>query len=100
METHRLHEELLRRTVEVLVVGCGGNGSAIAAGLPYLHGAMLAQGHPYQLHVAVIDGDTVSPFNRVRQPFARSEAGINKAIVLVNSINLFGDWTGPRSREP
>jgi hypothetical protein len=47
METHRLHEELLRRSVEVLVVGCGGNGSAIAAGLPYLHSAMLAQGHPY-----------------------------------------------------
>jgi hypothetical protein len=36
METHMLHEELLRRTVEVLVVGCGGNGSAIIGGLPFL----------------------------------------------------------------
>ena len=26
METHKLHEELLRKTVEVLVVGCGGKG--------------------------------------------------------------------------
>ena len=100
METHRLHEELLRRTVEVLVVGCGGNGSAIAAGLPYLHSAMLAQGHPHGLHVTVMDGDIVSPFNCVRQPFARSEVGINKAIVLVNRINLFWglDWAAiPRA---
>jgi len=37
METHKIHQELLRRQVRVLVVGCGGTGSAIAAGLPYLH---------------------------------------------------------------
>lgn len=89
MEMHKLHDELLRRAVEVLVVGCGGNGSAIVAGLPYLHSAMLAQGHPFGLHATVMDGDTVSPFNCVRQPFARSEVGLNKAIVLVNRINLF-----------
>jgi PRTRC genetic system ThiF family protein len=100
MDTHRLHGDLLRRTVEVLVVGCGGNGSAIAAGLPYLHSAMLAQGHPYGLHVTVIDGDTISPFNSVRQPFANSEIGLKKAVVLVNRINLFWglDWTAvPRA---
>jgi hypothetical protein len=41
-----------------------------------------------------MDGDTVSPFNCVRQPFARTEAGINKAVVLVSRINLsWGlDW--------
>jgi hypothetical protein len=37
METHTIHRELLRRRVRVLVVGCGGTGSAIATGLPYLH---------------------------------------------------------------
>ncbi len=37
METHKIHQELLRRQVRVLVVGCGGTGAAIAAGLPYLH---------------------------------------------------------------
>ena len=89
METHRLHAELLEREVRVLVVGCGGNGSAIVAGLPYLHSAMLAQGHRDGLHVTVMDDDAVSPFNSVRQPFARSEIGLNKAIVLVNRINLF-----------
>jgi PRTRC genetic system ThiF family protein len=89
MEIHRLHEELLQREVRVLVVGSGGNGSAICGGLPYLHSAMLAQGHPYGLHVTVMDGDNVSAFNSVRQPFAKSEVGLNKAIVLVNRINLF-----------
>ncbi len=45
--------------VRVLVVGCGGTGSSILGGLPYLHQAMLVQGHPYGLHVTVMDGDTV-----------------------------------------
>ena len=89
MDTHRLHEELLEREVRVLVVGCGGNGSAILTGLPYLHSAMLAQGHPYGLHVTVMDDETVSPFNSVRQPFAKSEVGLNKAIVLVSRLNIF-----------
>jgi PRTRC genetic system ThiF family protein len=95
METHRLHGELLRRTVEVLIVGCGGSGGAIAVALPYLHNAMLAQGHPHGLHVTVMDGDTISPFNSVRQPFTKSEIGLNKAIVLMNRLNLFWglDWT-------
>jgi hypothetical protein len=30
MESHHIHPELLRLKVRVLVVGCGGNGSAIA----------------------------------------------------------------------
>ena len=43
---HTLNSDLLRRAVRVLVIGCGGSGSAIASGLPYLHQAMLAAGHP------------------------------------------------------
>ena len=100
METHKLHEELLRKPVEVLVVGCGGNGSAIVGGLPFLQQAMIAQGHPYGLHVAVMDGDAVSPVNCVRQPFSKREVSLNKAIVLVNRINLFWGlrWTAiPRA---
>jgi hypothetical protein len=50
---------------------------------------MLVQGHPYGLCVTVMDGDTVSPFNCVRQPFSRSEIGLNKGIVLMTRINLF-----------
>jgi len=44
--THTLPSHLLTQTVRVAVVGCGGSGSAIAAGLPLLHQAMLAFGHP------------------------------------------------------
>ena len=73
----------------MLVVGCGGTGSSIIGGLPYLHQAMLAQGHPYGLRVTVMDGDTISPFNCVRQPFSQGEIGLYKGIVLVNRINLF-----------
>jgi PRTRC genetic system ThiF family protein len=89
MEIHRIHPELLERQVRVLVVGCGGTGSAVVAGLPYLHQSLMAYGHPGGLHVTVIDGDVISPANCVRQPFARSEIGLNKAIVLVNRLNLF-----------
>jgi len=94
MELHTIHAELLRRRVRVLVVGCGGTGSAIAAGLPYLHQAMIANGHPAGLHVTLMDGDAISPTNCVRQPFSRSEIGLYKAVVLVNRLNVFWglDW--------
>jgi PRTRC genetic system ThiF family protein len=36
-----------------------------------------------------MDGDTISPTNCIRQPFSRSEIGLNKVIVLVNRLNLF-----------
>ena len=51
MEAHRIHPELLERQVRVLVVGCGGTGSAVVAGLPYLHQSLVARGHPGGLHV-------------------------------------------------
>jgi len=89
MEIHRIHPELLERQVRVLVVGCGGTGSAVVAGLPYLHQSLVAWGHPGGLHVTVLDGDAISPANCVRQPFGRAEIGLNKAIVLVNRLNLF-----------
>jgi PRTRC genetic system ThiF family protein len=89
METHRIHPELLERQVRVLVVGCGGTGSTVVAGLPYLHQALVARGHPGGLHVTVMDGDAISLTNCVRQPFARSELGLNKAVVLVNRLNMF-----------
>ena len=44
--THTVDPQLLERPIRILVVGCGGNGSAIVSGLPYLHQALLAFGHP------------------------------------------------------
>ncbi len=81
---HTLPAELLRREVRVLVVGCGGNGTAVAAGLPYLHQAMLVGGHPAGLRVTFMDGDLISPANCVRQPFSSADVGLAKAVVLVS----------------
>ncbi len=103
METHQIHPELLKHRVRVLVVGCGGNGSAIAAGLVYLHQALLAYGHPEGLHVTLLDPDVISPTNCVRQPFSQSEIGLHKSVVLANRLNMFWglDWQGiPEKLDP
>jgi PRTRC genetic system ThiF family protein len=93
---HQIPAALLDKQVQVTVVGCGGTGSAIAAGLPHLHQAMLAWGHPYGLHVTLVDGDRISRTNCVRQPFSESEIGLYKATVLATRINLFWGlgWQG------
>ena len=87
---HTLAPDLLsRRAVRVLVVGAGGTGSAIVMGLPYLDQAMRVWGHRYGIDVAMMDADTVSETNCVRQPFSASDIGQNKATVLINRINMF-----------
>lgn len=93
---HSICAPLLEKKVRVTVVGCGGTGSAIAAGLPYLHQAMLALGHPHGLDVTFVDGDRVSKANCVRQPFSESEIGLYKATVIATRINLFWGlgWKG------
>lgn len=103
METHQIHPELLKHRVRVLVVGCGGNGSAIACGLPYLHQALLAYGHPEGIHVTLLDPDVISQTNCVRQPFSQSEVGLYKSVVLANRLNLFWglEWEGiPERLDP
>lgn len=83
---HKLNRS---RTVHrIVVIGCGGTGSALIGGLPLLHQALIAAGQP-GLHVIVADGDKVSATNCVRQPFSESDIGLYKAVVLVNRLNLF-----------
>lgn len=93
---HRIPTALLQKRVRVTLVGCGGTGSAIAAGLPHLHQALLAWGHPHGLDVTLVDGDRISRSNCVRQPFSESEIGLYKATVLATRINLFWGlgWKG------
>src|ERR1700721_622404 len=93
---HTIPSLLLEKTVRITVVGCGGTGSAVASGLPYLHQAMLALGHPGGLDVTLVDGDRISRINCVRQPFSESEIGLYKATVLATRINLFWGlgWRG------
>ena len=81
---HRAHSR-----ISVVLIGAGGNGSSVLFGLPYLHQALLAWGHTSGLDVTVIDHDTVSPTNCVRQPFGSADVGLNKATVLVDRVNLF-----------
>jgi PRTRC genetic system ThiF family protein len=90
---HRLDPQLLERPIRILVVGCGGNGSTVVSGLPYLHQALLAFDHPGGLSVTVIDPDTITETNCVRQPFCRTEIGLPKAIALVHRINSFWGLT-------
>lgn len=87
MAEHRFHLSNAQ-PFQILVVGAGGTGSAIFLALPYLHQAMQAWGH-YGLNVALMDEDTVSSTNCVRQPFARTDIGQSKAVVLVNRVNQF-----------
>lgn len=88
---HTLPKSLCRRgqPLRVLVIGAGGNGSAVLLGLPYLHQAMKVWGHVGGIHVMLVDGDQVSETNCVRQPFASADIGLNKATVLINRVNLF-----------
>jgi PRTRC genetic system ThiF family protein len=88
--THTISPDFLsRRALRVLVVGCGGTGSAIAMGLPYLDQAMRVWGHAHGLDVTMMDADAVSETNCIRQPFSASDIGLNKATVLINRLNLF-----------
>ncbi len=98
---HRLPSDLIRRRpVRILIVGAGGTGSSIAMNLPYLDQAMRVWGHTSGLDVAMMDADTVSATNCVRQPFSASDIGQNKATVLINRINIFWGlkWTAIPNR--
>jgi PRTRC genetic system ThiF family protein len=87
---HHLHPRLMgsTRPLRVLLVGAGGSGSAVLLQLPFLEQALRAWGQP-GLAVTVMDPDTVSEVNVVRQPFSHVDIGSNKAVCLVGRINMF-----------
>jgi len=87
---HHLHPRLMgsTRPLRILLVGAGGSGSAILLQLPFLEQALRAWGQP-GLAVTVMDPDTVSEVNVVRQPFSHVDIGSNKAMRLVGRINMF-----------
>lgn len=94
--THGIKSSLINHTIRIIVVGAGGTGSALLPRLMQLHHAMIALGHPGGLHVTVYDSDTVSESNIGRQGFFPADVGLNKAMVLVNRLNMcWGtDWVG------
>jgi PRTRC genetic system ThiF family protein len=50
---------------------------------------MLVWGHPGGIDVTLMDGDTVSGTNCVRQPFCQADIGHPKAVVQISRLNLF-----------
>ena len=86
--THKIHSSLLSRTIDIVVVGAGGTGSALLPRLAQLDHALLELGHPKGLNVTVYDSDIVSASNIGRQGFFQADIGQNKASVLVNRINM------------
>lgn len=93
MYRHYLPEALVRGRVNVLLVGCGGNGGRMLSGLGRMHVALNALGHP-GFSVAAFDPDSVSAANIGRQLLSPSDIGRNKAEVLVTRVNFFYglDW--------
>jgi len=86
---HTIKGSLLTRTVEIALVGCGGNGSLMLTELAKISTALVELGHQGGgFNVTVFDPDTVSASNISRQNFYPSDIGQNKAVVLANRVNL------------
>lgn len=90
---HALPTSFLTRQVNILLVGCGGNGSQMLTGLARLHVALRAIGHP-GIVVKACDPDLVTAANVGRQLFSLADVGLPKASILVHRLNLFYglDW--------
>ncbi|CDI04361.1 MAG TPA: PRTRC system ThiF family protein [Candidatus Competibacter sp.] len=90
----------LTRPVRVTLIGAGGTGSHLFGALAALDHSLRALDHPGGLQVTVFDPDRVSPTNIGRQAFWPAEIGQNKAIALVQRVNLgLGlDWVAVPQR--
>ena len=85
---HPIPKDLIEDEITVAVVGCGGNGSQMLAGLARLDRALHALGHP-GLEVSAYDPDIVTDANVGRQLFSPADIGQSKAVVLINRLNLY-----------
>lgn len=98
---HYLPEGYANRVVNVMLVGCGGNGAQMLMGLASLDAALRAISSR-ALHVTVVDDDTVSEANLGRQPFYRCDLGNSKSRTLTERINLAHglNWRAVHGRAP
>lgn len=90
---HALKSKLLNKllkgeALDIAVVGVGGTGSEVLAGLTHLHLALKALDYHGGLNVTAFDPDTVSQANLVRQRYFQSDLGRNKAEVLIGRVNF------------
>jgi len=100
-DRHFLPAAFDTRMVNVLLVGCGGNGGQMLMGLASLDTALRGISSR-SLHVTVVDDDIVTEPNIGRQPFYRCDIGNSKARTLTERINLAHGlaWTAIHGRAP
>jgi len=100
-DRHYLPDAYGNRIINVLLVGCGGNGAQMLMGLASLDAALRAISSR-SLHVTVVDDDTVSEANLGRQPFYRCDLGNSKARTLVERVNIAHglNWRAVHGRAP
>lgn len=98
---HFLTPGLHNRAVNILLVGCGGNGAQMLMGLASLDTALRAISSR-SLQVTTVDDDVVSEANLGRQPFYRCDLGNSKARTLTERINIAHglDWRAVHGRAP
>ena len=72
--------------VTVNLIGAGGTGSRMITTLAETNYSLIQLGHP-GLHVQLFDDDVVTEANLIKQRFAPSELGLNKAVARINNIN-------------
>ena len=90
MDFH-LPEKLFNKPINIALIGAGGSGSQIAVELFQMDSLLrsLSNGVVH-LNVTIFDGDEVSLFNCGRQSYYLGDVGHNKAEVLTNRFNMFG----------
>lgn len=91
---HYVHNHFLRdHPIHVTVIGAGGTGTMLLKELARMHYTLRSMDHQ-GLHVMVYDHDIVSESNIGKQLFLKEDVGQNKAICIVNKLNLaWGiDW--------
>lgn len=81
---------ILPKRYHVLVIGCGGTGSAFLQNLmPYL---MHRGADAVEVNVTICDGDIVEEKNLARQVFFPDQVSMNKAVALAESISATYDY--------
>lgn len=85
---HFLPSKLTRGPIRIAVIGAGGTGSSLLPRLMQLNFALRELEICEGLSVEVWDDDTVSPSNIGRQGFFSPDVGENKAMLLVNRLNM------------
>ena len=90
------------RSIDIVVIGAGGNGSEVIDALATFHHALISLGRPGGLNVTIIDDAKVRESNLVRQRFWPCDMGQYKAVALANRFNLaLGlQWVGLPFRFP